>query len=112
MPVGSSSSTHRFFPPASPAIGFAFDSSGVPGDAADSTYRAAPPTPPVAPPQPASDSADLWAWEAGPGPGPPDPFHDDWKHWPDRGGGGVSGPQRAGEHSGASDDGNGGKGAR
>ncbi len=44
--------------------------------------------PPVALLQPAAHGADLWAWEAGPGPGPPDPFHDDWKHWRDRSGGG------------------------
>jgi hypothetical protein len=48
--------------------------------------------PPVALLQPAAQGADLWAWEVGPGPGPPDPFHDDWTHWRDSsGGGGGSG---------------------
>jgi hypothetical protein len=83
--------------------GFAFVSRGAPGRASESDpahTAAAPPSsigppglrhPPAAPPPPATDAAHLWAWEADPGPGLKDPFHDDWKHWPERGGGGGGG---------------------
>ena len=95
-----SSSSHRFSPTSFAAgpVGGCGSNSGGALQLSYGVSGVAPPTPirtnpadqrhpPFAPPQPAAHGADLWAWEAGPGPGPPDPFHDDWKHWRDRGGG-------------------------
>ncbi len=97
MPIATLSSSHLSF---TPALGF--DSGGAPVSGvarpAQGTAAVASPTinlanpsgprhPPVTLHQQAIHGADLWAWEAGPGPGPPDPFHGDWKHWRDRSGG-------------------------